>query len=70
MELLKYIFTLPDVTSFLSQRVCQDAIEQFFPHVGTHDEASENDLTTQIGKVPATFHDDSSRASATECQGR
>ena len=30
VELVKYIFTLPDVTSFLSQRVCQDAIEQFF----------------------------------------
>ena len=41
----------------------------YVPHVGTHDEASENDLT-KIGKVTAAFHDDSSRASAAECQGQ
>ena len=34
-------------------------------HVGTHEEASENDLT-KIGKVTAAFQDGSSRTSAAE----
>ena len=38
-------------------------------HVGTHEEASENDLT-KIGKVTAAFQDGSSRTSAAECQGQ
>ena len=38
-------------------------------HVGTHEEASENDLN-KIGKVTAAFQDGSSRTSAAECQGQ
>ena len=34
-------------------------------HVGTHEEASENDLT-KIGKVTAAFQDGSSRTSTAE----
>ena len=30
VELVRYVFTLPDVRSFLSQRVCQDPLERFF----------------------------------------
>ena len=30
MELVQYLFTIPDVSSFLSQRICQDALERFF----------------------------------------
>lgn len=27
---MRYLFTLPDVKSFLSQRICQDPLERFF----------------------------------------
>lgn len=30
VELVRYLFTLNDVKSFLSQRICQDPIEHFF----------------------------------------
>ena len=30
MELVKYLFTLPDVSLFLSNRLCQDPLEKFF----------------------------------------
>lgn len=30
VELVRYLFTLPDVQSFLSQRICQDPLERFF----------------------------------------
>lgn len=30
IELVKYVFTLPDLKVFLSQRVCQDPLENFF----------------------------------------
>ena len=30
MELVEYIFTIPSVTAFLSSRICQDPLENFF----------------------------------------
>ena len=30
MKLVRYLFTLPDVSSFLSQLICQDPLERFF----------------------------------------
>ena len=30
VELTRYLFTMPGVKVFLSQRICQDALEQFF----------------------------------------
>ena len=30
VELTRYLFTMPGVKSFLSQRICQDALEKFF----------------------------------------
>ena len=30
LELVRYVFTLSDVKSFLSQRICQDPLENFF----------------------------------------
>ena len=30
MELVNYLFTLPDVSLFLSNRLCQDPLEKFF----------------------------------------
>ena len=29
VERIRYLFTLPDVKSFLSQRICQDPLERF-----------------------------------------
>ena len=62
MELLKYIFTLPDVTSFLSQRVCQGALEQFFGCQrqrggGVHDNLNVKELVnnTQALRVINSF---------------
>lgn len=41
VELVRYIFTLDDVKSFLSQRLCQDSLENFFgmqrQRGGSHD---------------------------------
>ena len=30
VDLLKYVFTIPGVTVFLSERLCQDPLEKFF----------------------------------------
>ncbi len=30
MELVRYLFEVPGVESFLSQRICQDPLERFF----------------------------------------
>ena len=57
VELVQYIFTIPDVKSFLSQRICQDALEQFFgcqrQRGGMHDNpnASEFMKNTQALRV-------------------
>jgi len=41
IELVEYVFTLPDVSVFLSQRISQDPLENFFgcqrQRGGTHD---------------------------------
>ncbi len=41
MELVRYVFTIPGVKAFLSQRICQDPLEKFFgcqrQRGGTHD---------------------------------
>ena len=43
-DLVEYIFTMPDVQVFLSQRICQDPLENFFgcqrQRGGTHDNPS------------------------------
>ena len=44
VELVRYLFTVPDVHSFLSQRICQDPLERFFgcqrQQDGVHDNPS------------------------------
>ena len=48
MELVRYIFTIPDVRSFLSQRICQDPLERFFgcqrQRGGVHDNPSSREF--------------------------
>ena len=61
IELVRYVFTLPDVTSFLSQRICQDALENFFgcqrQRGGVHDNPNVQEFTknTQALRVINSF---------------
>ena len=49
VEMVKYIFTMPDVKSFLSQRICQDPLENFFGRQrqrgGVHDHPNAKQFT-------------------------
>ena len=46
---MRYLFTLPDVKSFLSQRICQDPLERFFgcqrQRGGVHDNPNVQEFT-------------------------
>ncbi len=47
--MVRYLFTLPDVKSFLSQRICQDPLEHFFgcqrQRGGVHDNPNVMEFT-------------------------
>ena len=49
VELVRYLFTIPDVKSFLSQRICQDPLECFFgcqrQRGGVHDNPNVQEFT-------------------------
>ena len=61
MALVRYLFTLDDVHSFLSQRICQDPLENFFGRQrqrgGNHDNPSVKEFmhNTQALRVAKTF---------------
>lgn len=61
IDLVRYIFTLKDVKSFLSQRLCQDPLENFFgcqrQRGGVHDNpnAQEFAKNTQALRVINSF---------------
>ena len=61
MELVEYLFEQPDVKSFLSQRLCQDPLENFFGcqrQCGTvHDNPNVHEFTknTQALRVVNSF---------------
>ena len=42
VELVKYLFTLPDVTVFMSNRLCQDPLESFFGQQRQRGRVNEN----------------------------
>ena len=48
MELVKYIFTIPGVKFFLSERLCQDPLENYFgcqrQRGGRHENPNVNDF--------------------------
>ena len=48
MKLVPYLFTIPGVTAFLSQRICQDPLENIFgcqrQRGGTHDNPSVDEF--------------------------
>lgn len=62
IELVHYLFKLPDVTSFLSQRICQDPLEKFFgcqrQRGGTHDNPNVQEFlnNTQALRVINTMN--------------
>lgn len=61
MELVRYLFKQPDVKSFLSQRICQDPLENFFGRQrqrgGVHDNPNVQEFTknTQALRVINSF---------------
>ena len=61
IELVQYVFTIPDVKSFLSQRVCQDPLENFFgcqrQRGGVHDNPNVQEFmkNTQALRVINSF---------------
>lgn len=61
IDLVKYVFTIPGVTSFLSQRICQDPLENFFgcqrQRGGAHDNptAAEFQKNMQALRVINSF---------------
>ena len=58
---MEHAFTISGVTSFLSQRICQDSLENFFgrqrQHGGTHDNptAAEFEKNMQVLRVVNSF---------------
>ena len=72
IELVRYLFKLPDVKSFLSQRICQDPLENFFgcqrQRRGVHDNPNVHEFTknTQALRVVNSFCKGPSRGN---CRG-
>jgi len=50
LELVSYIFSQPGVTSFLSQRLCQDTIEKFFGCQRQRGGTNENPTVPEFNK--------------------
>ncbi len=50
MELVEYIFTIPGVTVFLSNRVCQDPLENFFGQQRQRGRVNENPNVSEFVK--------------------
>lgn len=48
MDLVKYIFTIPGVTVFLSNRLCQDPVEGFFGQQRQRGRVNENPTVQQF----------------------
>lgn len=42
IDMLEYIFTIPDVSVFLSNRICQDPLENFFGQQRQRGRVNEN----------------------------
>lgn len=48
IELVEYVFTIPDVSLFLSNRICQDPIENFFGQQRQRGRVNENPSAQQF----------------------
>ena len=47
---MKYLFTIPGVTVFMSNRICQDPLENFFSQQRQRGRANENPNMTEFLK--------------------
>ena len=50
IELVEYIFTIPGVTVFLSNRICQDPLENFFGQQRQRGRVNENPSVAEFLK--------------------
>ena len=50
MELVEYVFTIPGVTVFLSNRICQDPLENFFGQQRQRGRVNENPNVSEFVK--------------------
>ena len=48
VELVKYVFTIPGMSLFLSNRICQDHIESFFGQQRQRGRVNENPSTSEF----------------------
>ena len=48
VELVEYVFTIPGVSVFLSNRLCQDPLEKFFGQQRQRGRVNENPSTTEF----------------------
>ena len=48
VELVKYVFMIPGVSLFLSNRICQDPIESFFGQQRQRGRVNENPSTSEF----------------------
>ena len=50
VELVQYLFTVPGVSVFLSNRICQDPLEKFFGQQRQRGRASQNPSVSEFLK--------------------
>ena len=50
MEMVKYLFTIPGVTLFLSNRLCQNPVENFFGQQRQRGKSNENPNVSEFAK--------------------
>ena len=50
VDLVKYLFTIPDVKAFLSNKLCQDPLEKFFGQQRQRGRANENPNASEFLK--------------------
>ena len=56
LELVKFVFTIPGVTVFLSGRICQDPLEGFFGQQWQRGRVNENPSVQQFKQVRGNCH--------------
>ena len=47
-KLMKYLFIIPDVTIFLSTKLCQDPLEKFLACRGKREKLHDNPSVTEL----------------------
>ena len=55
MELVRYLFTIPGLRYFLSERICQDPLEKFFGCQRQRGRVNENPSVSEFVKTHKHF---------------